>query len=84
MNKIFYLISLILFFVSCDTKEEHPLSPELEEVRMLMQTNPETALLELQDLKPSGFQNLSDSVTQRFSYLEYTILLVTNKLVIAQ
>ena len=75
MNKIFYLISLILFFVSCDTKEEHTLSPELEEVRMLMQTNPETALLELQDLKPSGFQNLSDSVTQRFSYLEYTILL---------
>ena len=75
MKKIFYLIFLILFFVSCDTKEEHPLSPELEEVRMLMQTNPETALLELQNLKTSEFQNLSISVTQQLSNIEYSILL---------
>ena len=40
-----------------------------------MQTNPETALLKLQDLKTSESQNLSNSVTQSLSNLEYTILL---------
>ena len=53
--------------MSCDTRDECFLSPELEEVRTLMQTNPETALLKLQDLKTSESQNLSN--------LEYTILL---------
>ena len=40
-----------------------------------MQTNPETALLKLQDLKTSESQNLSNSATQSLSNLEYTILL---------
>ena len=75
MKKIFYIILLLLSFVSCETKKEHPLSPEFEEVRALMQTDPETALLKLQNLKNSEFQNLSNSVTQSLCNLEYTILL---------
>lgn len=61
--------------MSCDTRDECFLSAELEEVRILMQTNPETALLKLQDLKTSESQNLSNSATQSLSNLEYTILL---------
>ena len=61
--------------MSCDTRDECFLSAELEEVRTLMQTNPETALLKLQNLRNSEFQNFSDSATQSFSNLEYTILL---------
>lgn len=67
MKKIFYIILLVLSFVSCETKKEHPLSPEFEEVRILMQTEPEAALLKLQNLKNSESQNLSN--------LEYSILL---------
>ena len=61
--------------MSCDTRDESFLSAELEEVRTLMQTDPQTALLKLQNLKTSEFQNLSDSATQSLSNLEYTILL---------
>ena len=62
--------------MSCTTEEEYPLSPELDEVRTLMQTNPETALLKLQNLKTSESQNLSNSATQNLRNLEYSILLV--------
>ena len=83
MKKIFYIILLLLSFVSCETKKEHPLSPEFEEVRALMQTDPETALLKLQSLKnsesqkpsDSATQKLSNSATQNLSNLEYSILL---------
>ena len=83
MKKIFYIILLLLSFVSCETKKEHPLSPEFEEVRALMQTDPETALLKLQNFrnlesqKPSdsATQKLSNSATQNLSNLEYSILL---------
>lgn len=83
MKKIFYIILLLLSFVSCETKKEHPLSPEFEEVRALMQTDPETALLKLQSLKNSesrklsnsATQKLSNSATQNLSNLEYSILL---------
>jgi hypothetical protein len=61
--------------VSCDTKKEHPLSPEFEEVRILMQTEPKAALLKLQNLKNSESQKLSNSATQNLSNLEYSILL---------
>ena len=61
--------------MSCDTRDECFLSPELEEVRTLMQTDPQTALLKLQNLRNSEFQNFSDSATQSLSNLEYTILL---------
>jgi hypothetical protein len=61
--------------VSCETKKEHPLSPEFEEVRALMQTDPETALLKLQNFKNSESQKPSDSATQNLSNLEYSILL---------
>ena len=67
MKKIFYIILLLLSFVSCETKKEHPLSPEFEEVRALMQTDPETALLKLQSLKNSESQKPSDSATQKLS-----------------
>ncbi|MBR5215615.1 MAG: hypothetical protein IKV80_05275 [Bacteroidales bacterium] len=67
MKKILYIIIILSSLVSCDTRDESFLSAELEEVRTLMQTNPETALLKLQDLKTSESQNLSN--------LEYTILL---------
>ena len=40
-----------------------------------MQTDPQTALLKLQNLRNSEFQNFSDSATQSLSNLEYTILL---------
>ena len=83
MKKIFYIILLLLSFVSCETKKEHPLSPEFEEVRALMQTDPEIALLKLQSLKnsesqkpsDSATQKLSNSATQNLSNLEYSILL---------
>lgn len=83
MKKIFYIILLLLSFVSCETKKEHPLSPEFEEVRALMQTDPETALLKLQNFKNSESRKLSnlesqkpsDSATQNLSNLEYSILL---------
>ena len=75
MKKIFYIILLLLSFVSCETKKEHPLSPEFEEVRALMQTDPETALLKLQNFKNSESQKPSDSATQNLSNLEYSILL---------
>ena len=83
MKKIFYIILLVLSFVSCETKKEHPLSPEFEEVRILMQTEPEAALLKLQNLKNSESQKLSNSATQdlsniesqQLSNLEYSILL---------
>ena len=83
MKKIFYIILLVLSFVSCETKKEHPLSPEFEEVRILMQTEPEAALLKLQNLKNSESQNLSNLATQdlsnlesqQLSNLEYSILL---------
>ena len=83
MKKIFYIILLLLSFVSCETKKEHPLSPEFEEVRALMQTDPETALLKLHNFKNSESQKLSnlesqkpsDSATQNLSNLEYSILL---------
>ena len=83
MKKIFYIILLVLSFVSCKTKKEHPLSPEFEEVRILMQTEPEAALLKLQNLKNSESQKLSNSATQdlsniesqQLSNLEYSILL---------
>lgn len=83
MKKIFYIILLVLSFVSCERKKEHPLSPEFEEVRILMQTEPEAALLKLQNLKNSESQKLSNSATQnlsnlesqQLSNLEYSILL---------
>ena len=83
MKKIFYIILLVLSFVSCETKKEHPLSPEFEELRILMQTEPEAALLKLQNLKnsesqktnDSATQKLSNSATQNLSNLEYSILL---------
>lgn len=75
MKKIFYIILLLLSFVSCETKKEHPLSPEFEEVRILMQTEPKAALLKLQNLKNSESQKLSNSATQDLSNLEYSILL---------
>lgn len=83
MKKIFYIILLLLSFVSCETKKEHPLSPEFEEIRALMQTDPEAALLKLQNFrnsesqKPSdsATQKLSNSATQNLSNLEYSILL---------
>lgn len=83
MKKIFYIILLVLSFVSCETKKEHPLSPEFEEVRILMQAEPEAALLKLQNLKnsesqktnDSATQKLSNSATQNLSNLEYSILL---------
>ena len=75
MKKILYIIIILSSLVSCDTRDESFLSAELEEVRTLMQTNPETALLKLQDLKTSESQNLSNSATQNLSNLEYTILL---------
>ncbi len=70
MKKIFYIILLVLSFVSCETKKEHPLSPEFEEVRILMQTEPEAALLKLQNLKNSESQKLSNSATQDLSNSE--------------
>ena len=83
MKKIFYIILLVLSFVSCETKKEHPLSPEFEDVRILMQTEPEAALLKLQNLKNSESQKLNNSESQKLSNsatqdlfnLEYTILL---------
>ncbi len=75
MKKIFYIILLLLSFVSCETKKEHPLSPEFEEVRALMQTDPEAALLKLQNFKNSESQKLSNSESQDLSNLEYSILL---------
>lgn len=75
MKKIFYIILLVLSFVSCETKKEHPLSPEFEEVRILMQTEPEAALLKLQNLKNSESQKTNDSESQQLSNLEYSILL---------
>ena len=75
MKKLFYIILLLLSFVSCETKKENYLSPEFEEVRALMQTDPETALLKLQNFKDSESQKLSDSATQNLSNLEYSILL---------
>ena len=75
MKKLFYIILLLLSFISCETKEEYHLSPELEEVRALMQTNPETALSKLQNLNDSESQKLSNSATQDLSNLEYSILL---------
>ena len=67
MKKTFYIILLLLSFISCETKEEHHLSPEFEEVSALIQTDPETAL--------SKLQNLSNSANQELSSLEYSILL---------
>ena len=67
MKKTFYIILLLLSFISCETKEEHPLSPEFEKVSALIQTDPETAL--------SKLQNLSNSANQELSSLEYSILL---------
>ena len=67
MKKTFYIILLLLSFISCETKEEHPLSPEFEEVSALIQTDPETAL--------SKLQNISNSANQELSSLEYSILL---------
>ena len=83
MKKIFYIILLVLSFVSCERKKEHPLSPEFEEVRILMQTEPEAALLKLQNFRNSESQKLSNSETQnlsnlesqQLSNLEYSILL---------
>ncbi|MBR5146148.1 MAG: tetratricopeptide repeat protein [Bacteroidales bacterium] len=75
MKKILYLIIILSSFVSCDTRDESFLSAELEEVRTLMQADPQTALLKLQDLKTSEFQNLSDLVTQNLRDIEYSILL---------
>lgn len=75
MKKIFYIILLVLSFVSCETKKEHPLSPEFEKVRILMQTEPKAALLKLQNLKNSESQKLSNSESQQLSNLEYSILL---------
>lgn len=75
MKKIFYIILLVLSFVSCEMKKEHPLSPEFEELRILMQTEPKAALLKLQKLKNSESQKLSNSATQNLSNLEYSILL---------
>ena len=83
MKKLFYIILLLLSFVSCETKKEHPLSPEFEEVRALMQTDPEAALLKLQNFRNSESQKLSNlesqklsnSATQNLSNLEYSILL---------
>ena len=65
----------MLSFVSCETKKENHLSPEFEEVRALMQTDPETALLKLQNFKNSESQKLSDSATQNLGNIEYSILL---------
>jgi hypothetical protein len=70
MKKIFYIILLLLSFVSCETKKEHPLSPEFEEVRILMQTEPEVALLKLQNFRNSESQNLNNSESQKLSNLE--------------
>lgn len=75
MKKIFYIILLVLSFVSCETKKEHHLSPEFEEVRILMQTEPEAALLKLQNFSNSESQNLSNLESQQLSNLEYSILL---------
>ena len=75
MKKILYIIFILSSFVSCDTGDESFLSPEFEEVRMLMQTDPETALLKLQDFKASEFQTISDSETWQLRNLEYSILL---------
>lgn len=75
MKNLFYIILLLLSFVSCETKKENHLSPEFEEVRALMQTDPETALLKLQNFKNSESQKLSDSATQNLSNIEYSILL---------
>ena len=75
MKKIFYIILLLLSFVSCETKKENHLSPEFEEVRALMQTDPEAALLKLQNFRNSESQKPSDSATQNLSNLEYSILL---------
>ncbi|MBQ5856723.1 MAG: hypothetical protein IIW55_05370 [Bacteroidales bacterium] len=75
MKKPFYIILLLLSFVSCETKKENHLSPEFEEVRALMQTDPETALLKLQNFKNSESQKLSDSATQNLSNIEYSIIL---------
>ena len=75
MKKILYLIIILSSFVSCDTRDESFLSAELEEVRTLMQADPQTALLKLQNLKTSEFQNLSDLVTQNLRDIEYSILL---------
>ena len=83
MKKIFYIILLVLSFVSCERKKEHPLSPEFEEVRILMQTEPEAALLKLKNFRNSESQNLSNlesqklsnSESQQLSNLEYSILL---------
>lgn len=92
MKKIFYIILLLLSFVSCETKKEHPLSPEFEEVRALMQTDPETALLKLQNFRNSESQKPSDSATQQLSnsvtYLlrnsshpqKVTLFFLTNKI----
>ena len=75
MKKILYIIIILSSLVSCDTRDECFLLPELEEVWTLMQTDPQTALLKLQNLRNSEFQNFSDSATQSLSNLEYTILL---------
>ena len=53
--------------VSCGTGDKCFLSPEFEEVRSLMQTDPQTALQKLQELPPSSSSTL-------YNY-EYTILL---------
>ena len=61
--------------MSCDTRDECFLLPELEEVWTLMQTDPETALLKLQNFRNSESQKLSnlesqkpsDSATQKLS-----------------
>lgn len=75
MKKILYLILPFLFFISCKTKEEYHLSPELEEVRILLQTDPTTSLQKLENLSNSETLNLSDSATLSLYNLEYSILL---------
>ena len=75
MKNLFYIIFLVLFLVSCNARDKYFLSPDFDEIRQLMQTDPETALSRLQSLSHLETQNLNNSATQNLRNLEFSILL---------
>lgn len=70
MKNLFYIIFLVLFLVSCNARDKYFLSPDFDEIRQLMQTDPETALSRLQSLSHLETQNLNNSATQQLRTLE--------------
>ncbi len=75
MKNLFYIIFLVLFLISCNARDKYFLSPDFDEIRQLMQTDPETALSRLQSLSHLETQKLNNSATQNLRNLEFSILL---------